>query len=150
MRERLKLDLNAAMKARDALKVATLRLINDAVKNKDIEARGLGKGPLSDEDILSVLQKLSKQRQESAEIYEKAGRQELAMQERGEIAIIAAYLPQQLTDDDMRAVIARTIAETQAASPKDMGKVMSALRSGYAGKMDFAKASASLKEMLKG
>lgn len=150
MREQLKLDLNAAMKARDALKVATLRLVNDAVKNKDIEARGLGKGPLSDEDILNVLQKLIKQRQESAEIYEKAGRQELASQERGEIAIIAAYLPQQVTDEEMRAIIARMISETQAASLKDMGKVMSALRAGYAGKMDFAKASTALKDMLKG
>lgn len=150
MREQLKLDLNAAMKARDALKVATLRLINDAVKNKDIEARGLGKGPLSDEDILGVLQKLTKQRHESAEIYEKAGRHELAAQERGEIAIIAAYLPQQLGEAEMREEIGKTIAAQGAVSLKDMGKVMAALRAGYAGRMDFAKASAALKDMLKG
>lgn len=149
MREQMKHDLTTAMKARDGRKVSTLRLINDALKNKDIEARGLGKGPVSDEELLGLLQKLIKQRQESAEIYEKAGRMELATQEREEIAIIADYLPQQLSEDEMRAEIAKIITETVATTPKDMGKVMAALRARFAGRMDFAKASAALKDMLK-
>lgn len=150
MREKLKSDLTAALKAKEARKVSTLRLVNDALKNKDIEARGLGKGPISDEEILGVLQKLIKQRQESAEIYDKGGRPELAQQEREEIAVISAYLPQQLSEDEMGDVLKKTIAEQGAASMKDMGKVMAALRAAYAGRMDFARASALLKDMLKG
>lgn len=148
MREKLKTDLVAALKAKEARKVSTLRLINDALKNKDIEARGLGKGPISDEELLGLLQKLIKQRQESAEIYDKGGRPELAQQEREEIAVISAYLPQQLSDSEMVEVLDKTIAETGAAGMKDMGKVMAALRASYAGKMDFAKASAALKDRL--
>lgn len=148
MREKLKTDLVAALKAKEARKVSTLRLINDALKNKDIEARGLGKGPISDEELLGLLQKLIKQRQESAEIYDKGGRPELAQQEREEIAVISAYLPQQLSDSEMAEVLDKTIAETGAADMKDMGKVMAALRASYAGKMDFAKASAALKDRL--
>ena len=148
MRDKIIQDLNAAMKARDARKVSTLRLVNDALKNKDIEARGLGKGPTSEEDILSLLQKMIKQRQESAEIYEKAGRAELATQEREEITIIGDYLPQQLSDSEMNEVMRAAISETGASSMKDMGKVMAALRASHAGRMDFAKASAALKGLL--
>ncbi|MCX7310081.1 MAG: GatB/YqeY domain-containing protein [Afipia sp.] len=142
--------LKDAMKARNERSVSTLRLMNAAIKDKDIEARGLSKGPLSDEDLLSLFQKMIKQRQESAELYDKGGRPELAKQENEEIAIITAYLPKQMSVDETRAAIAEAIKETGAASMKDMGKVIGALRGKYVGKMDFAKASGLVKGMLAG
>ena len=142
--------LKEAMKGGDKRRVSTLRLVNSALKNADIEARGQGKGPLSDEDLLSLLQKMIKQRQESVELYEKGGRAELAAQEREEIAIIASYLPQQMSEAEMRAAIDAAIAETGAAGMKDMGKVMAALKASHAGKMDFAKASGLVKARLAG
>jgi uncharacterized protein YqeY len=140
--------LKDAMKARDERRVSTLRLVNAALKNADIEARGQGKGPLGDDELLGLLQKMIKQRHESIELYEKGGRAELAQQERDEVAIIAAYLPKQLSEDDMKAAIADAVRETGAASMKDMGKVIAALRAKYAGQMDFAKASALVKGAL--
>ena len=140
--------LKGAMKARDERRVSTLRLVNAALKNADIEARGQGKGPLGDDELLGLLQKMIKQRHESIELYEKGGRAELAQQERDEVAIIAAYLPKQLSEDDMKAAIADAVRETGAASMKDMGKVIAALRAKYAGQMDFAKASALVKGAL--
>jgi uncharacterized protein YqeY len=140
--------LKDAMKARDERRVSTLRLVNSTFKNADIEARGQGKSPLSDDELLSLLQKMIKQRQESIELYEKGGRAELAQQERDEIAIIAGYLPKQLSDAEMRSAIAAAIKETGAASMKDMGKVIAALRARYAGQMDFGKASPVVKELL--
>jgi uncharacterized protein YqeY len=142
--------LKDAMKARDERRVSTLRLVNSALKNADIEARGQGKSPLSDDELLSLLQKMIKQRQESIELYEKGGRAELAQQERDEIAIIAGYLPKQLSDADMRSAIAAAIKDTGAASMKDMGKVIAALKARYAGQMDFGKASPVVKELLQG
>jgi uncharacterized protein YqeY len=142
--------LKDAMKARNERSVSTLRLMNAAIKDKDIEARGNGKGPLTDEELLSVFQKMIKQRQESADLYQKGGRPELAQQENEEIAIITAYLPKQMSDDEMKAAIAAAIKDTGAASMKDMGKVVGALRGKYAGKMDFAKASGLVKGMLGG
>src|SRR5882724_6311657 len=129
-----------AMRAKDERKLSTLRMVNSTIKNADIAARGVGKPPVSDADLLSVLQKMIKQRQESVELYDKGGRAELAAQEREEIAIIAAYLPKQLSDDEVKAAIAVIIKETGAASIKDMGKVIGALKAKYAGQMDFAKA----------
>src|SRR6516225_68141 len=120
--------LKDAMKARDERRVSTLRLVNSTLKNADIEARGQGKPQLGDDEVLSVLQKMIKQRQESITLYEQGGRNELAQQERDEIAIISAYLPQQLSEDEVRAAIAQAITETGAASMKDMGKVIGALR----------------------
>jgi uncharacterized protein len=140
--------LKDAMKARDERRVSTLRLVNSTLKNADIEARGQGKAPLGDDELLSLLQKMIKQRQESIELYEKGGRAELAQQERDEIAIIAGYLPKQLSEAEMRAAIAAAIKETDAASMKDMGKVIGALKARYAGQMDFGKASPVVKEML--
>ena len=140
--------LKEAMKAKDERRVSTLRLVNSALKNADIEARGQGKGPLGDDELLSLLQKMIKQRRESIELYEKGGRAELAQLERDEIAIIAAYLPQQMSEDDVKAAIAQAIQETGAAGMKDMGKVIGALKGKYAGKMDFAKASALVKGAL--
>jgi uncharacterized protein YqeY len=140
--------LKDAMKARDERRVSTLRLVNSTLKNADIEARGQGKAQLGDDEILSVLQKMIKQRQESITLYEQGGRNELAQQERDEITIISAYLPQQLSDEEMRAAIAQAITETGAASMKDMGKVVGILRAKYAGRMDFAKASGLVKDLL--
>ncbi len=109
-----------------------------------------GKPPLSDADLLGVFQKMIKQRQESVELYDKGGRAELANQEREEIAIIAAYLPKQMSEADVKAAIAAAIADTQAAGMKDMGKVVAALKAKYAGQMDFAKASGLVKAALTG
>jgi len=149
MRNQFTADLKAAMKAGDRRKVDTLRLVNAALKDKDIEARGAGK-TLSDEDILALLQKMIKSRQESLDIYQKAGREDLAEKERGEIAVISAYLPAQLSQDEAAEAIRAAIAETGAASIKDMGKVVAALKAKYTGRMDFGKASAAVKAALSG
>src|SRR4051794_30915271 len=129
-----------AMRAKDERKLSTLRMVNSTIKNADIEARGHGKPPLSDADLLGVLQKMIKQRQESVELYDKGGRAELATQEREEIAIISAYLPKQMSEDEVKAAISAIIAETNAAGIKDRGRVMGALKAKYAGKVVFGKA----------
>jgi uncharacterized protein YqeY len=139
-----------AMRAKDERKLSTLRMVNASIKNADIDARGQSKPPLSDGDLLSLLQKMIKQRQESVELYDKGGRAELAAQEREEIAIITAYLPQQMSEDETKAAIAAEIAATGAAGMKDMGKVIAALRAKYAGQMDFGKASGLVKAALNG
>jgi uncharacterized protein len=139
-----------AMKAKEERKLSTLRMVNSTIKNADIEARGNGKPPLSDADLLAVLQKMIKQRQESVELYDKGGRAELAAQEREEIAVISAYLPKQMSDDDVKKAISEIIAETGAAGMKDMGKVIAALKAKYAGQMDFGKASGLVKAALTG
>jgi uncharacterized protein len=142
--------LKDAMKARDVRRVSTLRLVNSALKNADIEARGQNKGPLGDDELLALLAKMIRQRQESIDLYEKGGRAELAQQERDEIAIIAAYLPKQMSDAEVRTAITQAIAETNASSMKDMGKVIAALKGRYAGQMDFGKVSPLVKELLQG
>jgi uncharacterized protein YqeY len=139
-----------AMRAKEERKLSTLRMINSSLKNADIEARGQGKPPLSDEDILGLLQKMIKQRQESVALYDKGGRPELAAAEREEIAVISAYLPKQMSDDEVKAAIAATVTETGAAGMKDMGKVIAALKAKYAGQMDFGKASGLVKAALAG
>jgi uncharacterized protein YqeY len=139
-----------AMRAKDERKLSTLRMVNSTIKNADIEARGQSKPPLSDADLLSLLQKMIKQRQESVELYDKGGRAELATQEREEIAIITAYLPQQMSEDETKSAIAAEIAATGAAGMKDMGKVIAALKAKYAGQMDFGKASGLVKAALNG
>ena len=142
--------LKEAMKARDERRVSTLRLVNSTLKNADIEARGQGKEPLGDDGVLGVLQKMIKQRNESAELYDKGGRAELAQQEREEITIISGYLPKQMSEDEVKAAIADAVKDTGAAGMKDMGKVIGALKGKYAGKMDFARASALVKTALSG
>ena len=137
-----------AMRAKDERKLSTLRMVNSTIKNADIAARGEGRPPLSDGDLLGVFQKMIKQRQESVELYDKGGRAELADQEREEIAIISAYLPKQMSEADVKAAIASVIAETNAAGMKDMGKVIAALKAKYAGQMDFGKASGMVKAAL--
>ena len=147
-------DINAAvkdaMKAKDERKLSTLRMVNSSLKNADIDARGQGKPPLSDEDLLGLLQKMIKQRQESVALYDKGGRPELAAAEREEIAVISAYLPKQMSDDEVNAAIAAIVKETGAAGMKDMGKVIAALKAKYAGQMDFGKASGLVKAALTG
>jgi uncharacterized protein len=151
LRDDINSALKDAMKAGDARRVSTLRLVNAALKNADIEVRGQGKGPLGDDDdVLGLLQKMIKQRHESVELYDKGGRPELAQQEREEIAIISAYLPKQMSEDEVKAAISGAIKDTGAAGMKDMGKVIGALKGKFAGKMDFAKVSALVKAMLTG
>lgn len=147
MRETFMNEMKIAMKAGNRRRVDTIRMVNAALKDKDIEARGIGK-TVSDDDILALLQKLVKSRQESATIYEGAGRMDLANQEREEIAIITGFLPQPLSEDEAKTAIAEAIRETGAASIKDMGKVIALLRSSYAGRLDFGKASGMVKAML--
>jgi uncharacterized protein YqeY len=148
LRENINNAVKEAMKAKDERKLSTLRMVNSTIKNADIDARGQGKPPLSDADLLGVLQKMIKQRQEAVELYDKGGRAELAAQEREEIAVISAYLPKQMSDDDVKAAISAVIAETNAAGIKDMGKVIGALKTKYAGQMDFGKASGLVKAAL--
>jgi len=148
LRDRFTQDLKDAMKAGDKGRLGTIRLVQAALKEKDIEARGAGKEAAGDDEIMALLQKMVKQRQESAGIYEANGRPELAETERAEIAVIQGYLPKQMDEAETRAAIQAAIDETGAASMKDMGKVVGALRGKYAGQMDFSKASALVKEML--
>jgi uncharacterized protein YqeY len=149
MREKFSSELKAAMKAGEKRRVGTIRMIMAALKDKEIEARGQGK-TVSDEDILALLQKMTKSRKESQDIYEKAGRVDLATQESEEIEIIQGFLPQQLSEAEVARAIAAAIAETKASSIKDIGKVVGALKGKYAGRMDFAKAGALVKRMLGG
>jgi uncharacterized protein YqeY len=150
LREKFNEALKEAMRAKDVRRVGTLRLINSALKDKDIEARGLGKGPLGDEEILALLQKMIKQRNDSIEAYEKAGRADLVAQEQEEKQIIEAYLPQQMGPDEVKAAVKAAIASTGATSVKDMGKVMGELKAKFAGRMDFSKANGVVKEQLSG
>jgi len=149
MRERFTSELKAAMKSGDKRRVETIRMVMAALKDKDIEARGQSKA-VGDDDILALLQKMVKSRLESLEIYEKAGRTDLAQQEREEIEIIRSYLPQPLSSDEVDQAIAEAIAETGAASIKEMGKVIGVLKGKHAGRMDFAAASALVKAKLGG
>ncbi len=150
LREQFTADLKTAMKAGEKGKVSTLRLVQSALKDKDIEARGAGKGEIAPDEILALLQKMIKQRQESIAIYDANGRPELADGERAEVAVISAYLPQQMGEAEVKAAIEKAIAETGAAGVKDMGKVIGALRAAYAGQMDFGKVSPLVKGMLGG
>ena len=148
MRERINNDLKTAMKPGEKLRVGTLRLVNSAIKSADIDARPSGKDKISDADILSVLTKMIKQRRDLVEQYQAGGRQDLADQELAEIAIIEGYLPKQMSEAETKDAIAATIKEVGAASVKDMGKVMAALKERYAGQMDFGKASGAVKSLL--
>ena len=150
VRDDINTALKEAMKAGEARRVSTLRLVNATLKNADIEARGQGKPALSDDDVLGVLQKMIKQRHESVELYDKGGRPELAAQEREEITIISHYLPRQMTDQEIHDTIGALLKETGASAMKDMGRVMAALKERYAGKLDFGKASAAVKKLLGG
>ena len=149
LRARLNDALKEAMKNRDALKTNTVRLIVAALKDRDIATRGKGKTEeISEDEILSMLQSMIKQRNESIKLYQQGGRQELAEQEAAEIEIIQSFLPEPLSDDEAAAAIKEAISAVGATSLKEMGKVMAALKEQHAGRMDFAKASALVKERL--
>lgn len=150
LRDRFMSDLKEAMKAGDKDRLGTIRLIQAALKDKDIEARGAGKGPLGDDEILQLLQKMVKQRQDSVKLYHEGNRPELAAKEEAEIAVIAAYMPKQMDEAEAKAAIAAVIAETGASGMKDMGKVMGELKARFAGQMDFGKASPLVKQLLGG
>ncbi len=150
LRERFTADLKDAMKAGEKGKVSTIRLITSALKDKDIEARGLGKPETTPDEILALLQKMVKQRQESIAIYDANGRPELAAGERAEVEVISGYMPKQMSDDEVKAAIAAAVTESGAGSVKDMGKVIAILRANYAGQMDFGKASGLVKAALAG
>ncbi|HYD31702.1 MAG TPA: GatB/YqeY domain-containing protein [Azospirillaceae bacterium] len=149
LRQRLNEALKEAMKAKEQRAVSTVRLILAALKDRDIAARGKGNmDGIGEDEILSMFQTMIKQRQEAIALYEQGGRQELAQQEREEIAVIERFMPKQMTEDEVRAAIGGLIAELGATSIKDMGKVMAEMRSRYAGRMDSAKASGWVKEAL--
>ena len=148
MRETISEGYKAALKAGDKRRTATLRAINAAIKDRDIAARGEGKGPLGDQDVLVLLQKMVKQREESLGIYEKAGREDLATVEREEIAILGEFLPKGLSEAEVDEAIRAAIATTGAAGAKDMGKVIAALKADFPGRIDFGKASAKVKAAL--
>ncbi|PLW79110.1 GatB/YqeY domain-containing protein [Cohaesibacter celericrescens] len=148
MREQITENLTQAIKAQDKRRMATLRLVSAAIKDRDVEARGNGKERVSDDELLEILAKMVKQRNESIKVYEEAGRLELAEQEREEKAIINEFLPQQMAEDEVSATCAKAIAELEAEGLRDMGKVMSHLKSTYPGQMDFGKASCVVKSLL--
>jgi hypothetical protein len=141
--------LKDAMRAKEACAVSTLRLILAALKDRDIAARGKGNSEgISDEDILDLLQKMVRQRRESIELFKKGDRQDLADREAEEIVVIQRFLPKQLDSDQIRGAVQEVIEELGAATIKDMGRVMAALKERYAGRMEFGKASALVKERL--
>ena len=148
MREAISEGYKAAMKARDARRTATLRSINAAIKDKDIANRGEGKPPLTNDEILPLLQKMVKQREESFAIYAEAGRNDLATVEKEEIDILNEFLPKSLSEAEVEAAIQAAIAKTGAAGGKDMGKVIASLKADYPGRIDFAKASGRVKAAL--
>ena len=151
MRETIQSSLKAALKAGHAKELSTLRLITAALKDRDIAARSKGNNDgISDDEILSMLQTMIKQRQESSKMYRDGGREELAQSEDEEIAIIRTFLPAQMDDAAIADAITAAIAESGADSIKDMGKVMGVLKTKYAGQMDFGAASGQIKARLLG
>lgn len=149
LRNRLNDALKDAMRAKDKSAVSTLRLILAALKDRDIAARSAGRSEgVDEEEILQILQKMVRQRHDAIEMYRTADRQDLVEQEQGEIEVIERFLPRQLDEQEMRGAISDTIDELEAGTIKDMGRVMGTLKERYAGRMDFGKASAMVKEQL--
>ena len=151
LRAQLNDTMKEAMKAKDTKRLATVRLILAALKDRDIAARSeTSRDLLGDDEILTLLAKMIKQREESAAVYRQGGRPELAENEEAEIVIIRSFMPAQMDEAAMKDAVAKTIAEVGAGSIKDMGKVMAVLKERYAGQMDFSKASAATKDALSG
>lgn len=149
LRARVTASIKEAMKAKETHKLSTLRLINAAVKDRDIEARAEGsEDGVGNDVVLAIMGKMVKQRQESAKVYEEGGRLELAEKEREEIVIIEEFLPRQLSDDEADAAVSDAIAEVGADSIRDMGKVMGVLKGKYTGQMDFGKVGPMVKAKL--
>jgi uncharacterized protein YqeY len=147
MRARINEAVKTAMKSGDKGRLATLRLITAAIKDRDL-AQAAGAAPVGDSEIIAVLQKMLKQRRESIDVYRKNGREELAAQEETEVAVIEEYMPKQMDEGETRAAVTTLVAEVGASGLKDMGRVMAALKEKHAGTMDFGKASAIVKEIL--
>ncbi len=149
MRDRIKAALTQAIKDRDQIRVSTLRLISAAIKDRDIGARGEGNDTgVSQDEILSILDKMIRQRNESIKAYEEAGRLELAERERSEIVVIREFLPRQLTEEEISRAIQTAIDEVGASSIRDMGRVMGQLKGRYAGQMDFGKVGPAVRNLL--
>jgi uncharacterized protein YqeY len=148
MREALSEQVKTAMKARDAERLTTLRMMSSAIKDRDIALRGEGKGPATDQDLMAMLQKMIKQREESVTLYTQAGRADMVAREKAEIAVISEFLPQGLSEAEVDTAIAAAIAETSAAGIKDMGKVVAVLKEKYPGRIDFGKASGRVRAAL--
>lgn len=149
MRERVNSALKQAMKDKAAARLSTLRLINAAIKDRDIAARGEGRDEgVSDAEVMAILGKMVKQRQESARVYEEGGRLDLSERELAEVTVIEEFLPRQLTDEEVDAAIAAAIAAVGASSIRDMGKVMGELKARYTGQMDFGAVGAAIKTRL--
>lgn len=148
MRETLAEALKTALKTGDKRRTSTLRLIQAAIQDRDIAHRGAGKDPVTDEEILQILTKMVKQRQESANAFEEGSRLELAAQERDEIAVISDFLPKQMEEGAVRSAAQQVISEVGADGLRDMGRCMNALKERYPGQMDFGKASGIVKELL--
>jgi uncharacterized protein YqeY len=148
MRDRFMNEMKDAMKSGDKARLSTIRLINSSLKDKDIEARGLGKEKATPEEILALLQKMIKQRQDSVAMFQQGGRQELADQELAEIAVIQSFLPKQMSEEEVKATISALISEVGATSTKDMGKVIALIKERFSGQMDFGKASGLIKGAL--
>jgi uncharacterized protein YqeY len=150
LRSRLSSDLKDAMKSKDTVRLSTLRLITAAIKDRDIDARGASGGEnaegVSEAEILAILARMIKQRQDSAKAYDDGGRPELAARERAEITVIRGYLPRQMSEAETKAAIAAAITEIGASSIRDMGRVMAHLKARHTGQMDFAKAGAVVKD----
>jgi hypothetical protein len=149
LRDRLQAALKDAMRAKEVERLSTLRLINAAIKDREIAQRGEGgEGEVSETEITAILSKMVKQRQESARVYEEGGRLELAEKELNEISVIEEYLPRQLPDDEVDAAITAAIAEAGASSIRDMGKVMAVLKGKFTGQMDFGAVGPRVKDKL--
>ncbi len=149
MRDRIKAALTQAIKDRDQIRVSTLRLISAAIKDRDIGARVEGNDTgVSQGEILSILDKMIRQRNESIKAYEEAGRLELAERERSEIVVIREFLPRQLTEEEISQAIQTAIDEVGASSIRDMGRVMGQLKGRYAGQMDFGKVGPAVRNLL--
>ncbi len=144
LKERLKADMKEAMKAKDKIKLSTIRMINSLIKNAEIEKRG----ELTDEEIIQLLMKYAKQRKESIEMYEKGGRQDLVEKEKAELAVVESYLPKQMSGEEIREIVKQTIEEVGASSIKDMGKVMKAVMPKVKGRADGSVVNKIVKELL--
>ncbi len=148
MREIIGEALKVALKARDARRTSTLRMVSAAIKDRDIEARGVGRTAASDGEILELMAKMIKQREESFAVYAEAGRADLATAEKEEIDILKEFTPQMLSEAELDQAIGEAIRNSGAAGPKDMGKVIAALKADYAGRIDFGTASQKVKAAL--
>jgi len=144
LKERLKEDMKAALKAKDKEKLSVIRMLHSLIKNAEIDKRG----ELTDEEIISLLMKYAKQRRESIELYEKGGRQDLVEKERRELQIVESYLPKQMSEEEIRELVAKVIEEVGASSPKDIGKVMQAVMPKVKGRADGSLVNRIVRELL--